>query len=233
MKDRRGKWCTIPRPNSSPGADFYCRDQAQGAQSPKVDASLAAQLRWQVLFVRQLSRSWRQTMRHLASEMNILHHHQRAASIHHAEAAAYDAHLATSHERDALQRQVHRLECKLDEMENNQLYASRSECERLQQQVHKLECKLDEMEHNQLYSYRSQCESLQQQESPGEASPAGAQVAAAVVHEPMPKWAPMRDRKKKRNRGRRRDGEALEKTAFESSIERALQESFRKHFGKK
>lgn len=41
MQDRRGKWCTIPRPRS-PGVT----NRAQGAQSPKVDANLAAHRRW-------------------------------------------------------------------------------------------------------------------------------------------------------------------------------------------
>lgn len=105
MQDRRGKWCTIPRPVSPGAPDFGCRDRAQGAQSPKVEAHL----RWHVLFARQLSRSWQQTTRHLASELNNHHNHQRAASLHHAEAARVELETEHRNERRALQRQVQRL----------------------------------------------------------------------------------------------------------------------------
>lgn len=191
MQDRRGKWCAIPRPRCPGVAD------CQVTQSPEVKADLVAALRWHVLFARQIDRSWQHETGRLIKEVSNHHKRRCATSLHHAEVA-------------------HRAE--LQQM-GNECQSWQRNCRALQQQVQKLERHLDEMENNQCASLRLQRDTLERQvltlqseltkactSSRPSASCSGAQ-AAAVVHERMPKWAPMRGPKKKKKRcnGRHRD----------------------------
>lgn len=203
MQDRRGKWCAIPRPRC-PGVA-----SCQVAQSPKVKADLAAALQWRVLFLRQIDTSRRLEMRRLIREVATHHKRRCAASFHRAEATHREELQQMAKECQSWQRKCEALE---------------HQARALQGELASAKCKAPAP----AGVHSTQVTAQHVQAGRPHASSTGAQVAAAVVHERMPKWAHMRGPKKKKYHGRKDEGDPDEDARTHRMVQSAVDRSFNK-----